>query len=168
MLSRKQLEIYSELIKDYDKKLKQIIIENNDIKSLILSVLSELDLIIQNSMPKKSEIFKKDYHKLINSPFDDIFQNLNNEIQSKIEFLKMISKDNHDSLMTTDNITISSIDNLSEVLNKTLNNSDNAVYEISGNKTKLEFNQSKLILNNASISSSSLSSSNSTSTSTRI
>lgn len=158
------MEIYSELIKDYDKKLKQIIIENNDLKTLIFTLLGELDLVIQNSVQKKSENFyNNDYHKLINSPFDEIFQNLNDEIQSKIKFLKTISKNNCDSLITADNITISSISsNLSDVFNKTLNNSDNVVYDKSENKTQLDFDQSTLILNNASISSSSFSSSTST------
>lgn len=155
--------MYSELIKDYDKKLKQIIIENNDTKSLILKLLTELDDIIGNFKQKNSEnsfesISNNNYQKLINSPFDEIFQNLNLEIQSKLKILRVMVENNCDSLVSRENLTISSIDNLSEVLNRTLNNSQEIGFDKSNNKSKIEFNQSKLKSNNASISSSSLSS----------
>ncbi|RNA05821.1 afadin- and alpha-actinin-binding isoform X1 [Brachionus plicatilis] len=161
--SKKQLEMYSELIKDYDKKLKQIIIENNDLKTFISRLLSELDELILSPVNKNCDnsiesMDSSNHQKLINCPFDEIFQNLNEEIQSKIKILKIVFKNNCDSLIPRDNVTISSIESLSEILNKTLNNSDEKGCEKSVNKTKVEFNQSKLMLNNTSISSSSLSS----------
>ena len=41
-LKRKQLELYTELIKDYDLKTKELTIENTDLKSFLALVYSNL------------------------------------------------------------------------------------------------------------------------------
>jgi hypothetical protein len=85
---RKQLELYTELIKDYDFKTKELTIENTDLKSFIANIYSNLskasNLNRKDNIPAENETFFTDITRL---PFENTFLKLNKDIEQKFKII---------------------------------------------------------------------------------
>jgi hypothetical protein len=150
--------MYSELIKDYDKKLKLIIIENNDLKSYMVKMLSDIDLVLSQSSKSELGDSETKYQDLIQLPFDEIFKTLHQEFESKVKMLDHMLKSQSDTLSPRNDVTKSSINSLSEALNKTLLHNADRSRDKASIMIANDFNHQKDLFKNSSISSSSLSS----------
>ena len=87
LILRKQIELYTELIKDYDFKTKELTIENTDLKSFIASMYKNLNkssnLARKNpNSADESEAFLLEITRL---PFENTFSKLNKEIEQKFK-----------------------------------------------------------------------------------
>lgn len=129
---RKQLDLYTELIKDYDRKTKELIVENNDLRSFISGVY--LDLSKSSNRNKNDEsyaCFENENsfisdtienadltEQIIKLPFENIQAMLCKEFKSKIDSIVREKELNS-------NFTISTIDsavtsNNNDLLNTTI------------------------------------------------
>ena len=82
---RKQLELCTELIKDYDFKTKELTIENTDLKSFIANFYSNLSKASNlNRKEVDNEPFLVDITRF---PFENTYSKLNKEIEQKFKIL---------------------------------------------------------------------------------
>lgn len=100
--SKKQLELYSELIKDYDRKNKELIIENTDVKNCLSEIYLDLSKFLKDpdfsaqKSPDHTSSFdgledqQSDSDRIlaedvIRQPFDSIFKKFNKELKCKLD-----------------------------------------------------------------------------------
>lgn len=113
--SKKQLDLYTELIKDYDRKTKELIMENSDLRSFISNVYSDLSKSVNNNKTNETHIsesnestFQVDNdeshldmsEQIMQLPFDNIHEKLTREFKSKLDFVNS-------------NLTLSTINSIS-------------------------------------------------------
>lgn len=158
--SKKQIELYSELIKDYDRKNKELIIENTELKTCLSDTFFNL--------AKSLKVAEKDNHETANAetsvnsskcynqddetdpdrlladevarqPFDNVYSKLNKQFQAKFELIKDKSQkclEQENSIHTLNsninNLTISSINSYSTKILETTNDEEilNATFTI--------------------------------------
>lgn len=168
------MELYSELIKDYDKKLKEIIVENTDLKQFLAKIFTDLERFVYNFENKSCEESEEKFHELINLPYEDVYKTLNKEFESKIKLLDFLIR-NQNTIERID-LSISSINSLNETLNKE-NNKTQILNETNEfllnkksdlNKNLKAFDSKPFISNTSSMSSSSLSSTASNDSNSRL
>ena len=107
---RKQIDLYTELIKDYDRKHKELIIENTDLKTFIADLLSNLNHSLKNNSNEVDASFNQsagnasrlnlddNYEgtdvdralcdEIVRLPFDNTFKKVNSEFEKKLELIK--------------------------------------------------------------------------------
>lgn len=115
--------MYTELIKDYDRKTKELIMENTDLRSFINSVHSDLSKsVIKNNKTDDSyyeseaslsneNIETSDLtEQILKLPFENIQEKLTKDFKSKFDLIKENS-----------NLTISSINSIATKTNDLLN-----------------------------------------------
>ena len=102
--SKKQLELYSELIKDYDRKNKELIIENNEVKNCLSEIYMELSKSLKDAEYRKESPIAKSFdsnklqyddegldedrilvEEIIRQPFDNVFKKFNRELKTKFD-----------------------------------------------------------------------------------
>jgi len=162
--SKKQIELYGELIKDYDRKNKELIVENNDIKAFLAEVYTNLSKSLSDSSrpqhsPERSETsmnlskFEEDdcsdvdrclAEEIVHHPFDNIFAKLSKEFKKKFDHIKDLQsqsgfnfhENNHNS--QNNYSTISSISSFSSKTLNTVNDDDilNATFTIEDKKQR--------------------------------
>jgi hypothetical protein len=122
--SKKQLELYTELIRDYDFKTKELAIENTDLKSFIASFYSNLkqhspdhddDSTTQNT---DQESFLTEITRL---PFENTFPRLNREI---VQSFKLLTETIQSNKKNTQSSSISSDTFSNSNLNNNTNNNN--------------------------------------------
>lgn len=97
--SKKQLELYTELIKDYDFKTKELAIENADLKSFIANVYSNLKKhSAAHSDQNDEESFLTEINRL---PFENTFPKLNREIVQSFKSLNEMIQSNKKNTQTS-------------------------------------------------------------------
>ena len=69
---RKQLELYTELIKDYDFKTKELTIENTDLKSFIANIYSNLSKA-SNLNRKDNKAMREKIGIILIEQFDKVY-----------------------------------------------------------------------------------------------
>ena len=114
---RKQLDLYTELIKDYDRKNKELIIENNDLKTFLSQVYLNLNKCLDD---KKSDecsfVHENDSsdlsEEIMRFSFDYIFAKVDKEFKSKFEIIKEKFTQKLETNHTLTNLTISSINSI--------------------------------------------------------
>ena len=107
---RKQIDLYTELIKDYDRKHKELIIENTDLKTFIADLLSNLNHSLKNNSNEVDASFNQSAgnasrlnlddncegtdvdralcDEIVRLPFDNTFKKVNSEFEKKLELIK--------------------------------------------------------------------------------
>ena len=134
------MDLYIELIKDYDRKTRELITESNDLKSFILNIFMGLEntaneFISNNKLQnneneanmssessENSRNSDSDVEEMIKLPFDSIYKKLNAKFVDKFKLISLNSKSNYSTSLgneenchlTEENLTISTINNLSE------------------------------------------------------
>lgn len=84
------MDAYGELIKDYDYKLRILIMEISELKTFVCHVFGSLDSLVDE---KSSE----DIEEIIKLPFDSIYKQLNQRLGQKLKLLSNQSTTlNHD------------------------------------------------------------------------
>lgn len=126
--SKKQLDLYTELIKDYDRKTKELIVENSDLRSFISGVYSDLSKSLNRNGNEESNACYENENSFISEPlehddlteqiiklpFENIQAKLSKEFKSKFDSIAREKDPNS-------NLTISTIDS---VTTTTTNNND--------------------------------------------
>lgn len=149
--SKKQIDLYTELIKDYDRKHKELIIENTDLKTFIADLLSNLNHSLKNNSNEVDASFNQSAgnasrlnlddncegtdvdralcDEIVRLPFDNTFKKVNSEFEKKLELIKNRIQDcSKDPIEIVNgnmaNITISSINSFSTTKNHDTVNCD--------------------------------------------
>jgi hypothetical protein len=107
---KKKMELTSELVKDYDRKRNELVIENNDLKLFLLKIVSSLDAIGKklkaNSSARKAlneteskendnddDDIEIDFESLLfNFEFEVIYKKLDSLIQSNFNLINIFLK----------------------------------------------------------------------------
>jgi hypothetical protein len=88
------------LIKDYESRLKYIILENGDIKQTITNIAIKLSLLCKNFKISDNEIDEniknKNYEFINNLPFDSLSSKLDEYFKSKFGLIEELLKKNVD------------------------------------------------------------------------
>jgi hypothetical protein len=114
--------LYSELIKDYDKKNKELITELVDLRNFVVSLFSGLCTVTSNVSSEEREQLdspaningdNKSVEELIELPFDNVHSDLNYKFQFQFNLLSAVisNKNNKNTSINVNNMTsmISSI-----------------------------------------------------------
>ena len=125
------MDLCSELIKDYDRKVKELIEENSDVKSFIAHVITSLSSLSQKMQYSKilddnclieTEIFPDQVSDLIEEvsrlSFDAVQAKVYKDFQSNIDLIKEKLEHLSPNQSDINNITISSIGSTTSTLTK--------------------------------------------------
>jgi hypothetical protein len=115
--------LYTELIKDYDRKTKELIMENTDLRSFINSVHSDLSKSVTKNNKTDDSYYESEAslsnenietsdltEQILKLPFENIQEKLTKDFKSKFDLIKENS-----------NLTISSINSIATKTNDLLN-----------------------------------------------
>ena len=115
-LLRKQLELYTELIKDYDRKNKELIIENNDLKTFLSQVYLNLNKCLDDKNSDECSFVHENHsdlsEEIVRFSFDYIFAKVDKEFKSKFDIIKEKFSHKLEINHTLTNLTISSINSI--------------------------------------------------------
>ena len=103
MYIRKQVDIYTHLIKDYETRLKELILENGDIKQTITNIAIKLSSLCKNfknsTLNDIDENMRKNNHDFIkNLPFETISSKLDEYFKTKFYLIEKSIKNNRDEV----------------------------------------------------------------------
>ena len=125
--SKKQLELYSELIKDYDRKIKELTIENAELKNFIGDIHSNVTETynLKSGAKNGAELSEKFLNEIVQYPFENIYSKLNKDFQTKLKSINETLAENSSSNVNNNvssadqydldnSMSISSINSVSE------------------------------------------------------
>ena len=125
--SKKQLELYSELIKDYDRKIKEVTIENAELKTFIGDIHSNVTETynLKSGAKNGAELSEKFLNEIVQYPFENIYAKLNKDFQTKLKSINETLAENSSSNVNNNvssadqydldnSMSISSINSVSE------------------------------------------------------